>query len=195
MDTTLTTDTRIHTAPTQLLEDNTRIRSCDNPLLFLHDPSACFCLRDYAGRNARSIGAQRPMIDAPQATRPSRLLDVARPFLSPPTLAFEDARSRGPHRRQERTGPHNRSSGSIMLRFVQPPRAPGVTLPLQAHQMTKIDRACREVRLSFLEVPHSNLTKAEDRGPHCQLERSSGRGPQAVSELTDGLSYGATPQK
>ena len=32
VDTTLTTDTRIHTAPTQLLEDNTRIRSCETPI-------------------------------------------------------------------------------------------------------------------------------------------------------------------
>ena len=120
------------------------------------------------------------MIDAPQATRPSRLLGVAHPFLSPPT--HSNARSRGPHRREVLT--FNRSSGSIMLRFVQPPRAPGVTLPLQAHQMTKIDRACREVRLSFLEVPHSTLTKAEERSawPAGEVLRES---PQAVSELPE----------
>ena len=32
VDTTLATDTRIRTAPTQLLEDNTRIRSCETPI-------------------------------------------------------------------------------------------------------------------------------------------------------------------
>ena len=45
-------------------------------------------------RNARPIGGQRPMIDAPscKATRPSRLL-VSRPFLFP-AQAFKGARER-----------------------------------------------------------------------------------------------------